>query len=277
MWILLPPALLVAGIIVFLLSSYSPLSSRYQQLTAEKAEDAAAVSAVFTETDISGLPLPVQRYFRYCGYLGTPKMSSMRAFFEDVDFVLSESRTIKIDYQQFNLVERPERLAYISSSLFGIPFEGLDSYENGKGSMKGVLAKGIPLFDQRGESMDRASLVTWLAECLLVPNAALQDFVKWEPIDDTHAKASIVWEGVSASGIFTFADSGELCAFRTGDRVAVDMNGNETKADWSAYLREYQSVGGILQPKNLQSVWHYSGGDCVYFNENASAVAIRYQ
>lgn len=68
-----------------------------------------------------------------------------------MDFVMSDKKTIKFDYKQYNLVERPERFALISSSLSGIPFEGLDSYENGKGSMKGMLAKVIPLFDQRGE------------------------------------------------------------------------------------------------------------------------------
>lgn len=277
MWILLSIALVAIGIVLFFLSPYSPTSAKYHRLIAEKIAAEAAVSEVFTEADIESLPLPVQRYFRYCGYLGTPKMSYMRAFLKNVDFVMSENRTIKIDYQQMNLVSRPDRFALISSSLWGIPFEGLDSFNMGKGSMKGTLAKVIPLFDQQGESMDRACLVTWLAECLMMPNAALQDFVTWEEIDDTHARAIIVWQGISASGVFTFADNGEFLSFRTSDRVAVDMDGNETIADWSAYLREYHSVNGILQPKIIQSAWHYQSGDCVYFNENKSEVIICYQ
>ncbi len=277
MWILLSAIFIVAIIAVLLLIPYSPAVSKYNHRMAEKIGTAAVMSDVFTETDIDGLPLPVQRYFRYCGYLGTPKMSHMRAFLKNVDFVMSKSKTIKIDYQQLNLVERPERFALISSSLSGIPFQGLDSYENGKGSMKGMLAKVIPLFDQRGESMDRSCLVTWLAECLLVPNAALQEFVKWEPMDDTHVKADITWKGVSVGGVFTFSASGEWVAFHTGDRVAVDMDGKETIADWSAYLSEYHSVNGILQPKVIQSAWHYRSGDCIYFNENGSGVTVRYQ
>lgn len=277
MWILASIVLVVIGIVLFFLSPYSPTSAKFQRLTAEKIAEEATVSEVFTEADIEGLPLPVQRYFRYCGYLGTPKMSYMRAFLKNVDFVMSESRKIKIDYQQMNLVSRPERFALISSSLWGIPFEGLDSFDKGRGRMKGTLAKVIPLFDQEGQSMDRASLVTWLAECLLVPNAALQDFVTWEEVDDTHARAVIAWQGVSAGGVFTFADNGQFLSFRTSDRIAIDMDGNETAADWSAYVYEYHCVGGILQPKIMQSVWHYPSGDCVYFNENESAATIRYQ
>jgi hypothetical protein len=142
--------------------------------------------------------------------------------------------------------------------------------------MKGTLAKVIPLFDQRGEKMNRACLVTWLAECLMVPNAALQDFVTWEPVDDTHAKATISWKGISAGGEFTFSKAGELVEFRTSDRTAVDMNGKETKADWSAYLNAYRRVNGLLQPEVIKSAWHYQEGDCVYFNQNDSAATIQY-
>ncbi len=278
MWIVGSSAIFVIlAVIVFFLVPFSPTSKQFGQVTLGKAATCAPASGAFTEADIAPLPLPLQRYFRYCGYLGTPKMSYMKASLHDVDFVMSKDKTIKIDYEQFNLVERPERYALISSSLFGVPFEGLDSFENGTGRMKGTLAKVIPLFDQQGDQMDRACLVTWLAESLMLPNAALQDLVKWEAVDDTHAKACISWEGISASGVFAFDKTGELLSFLTDDRVAMGMDGKETKAEWSALYRAYQRVNGILQPKVIQSVWHYAEGDCVYFNENEAAVAIRYE
>ncbi|MDX9871066.1 MAG: hypothetical protein RBT41_01450 [Clostridia bacterium] len=277
MWVAIITAfILILGIAIFLSLPFSPAKAGFQSITREKIKEAVQTTDVFKEADIAGLPFPLQRYFRYCGYLGTAKMAYMRAELTDVDFVMSDTQTIKIDYQQFNLVERPERFALISSSLAGIPFEGLDSFEKGKGSMQGKLAKIIPLFNQRGESMDRACLVTWLAECLMAPNAALQDFIEWEPIGDTSVKAKITWEGISAGGIFTFAPSGEALSFRTGDRVAVGMDGKETQADWSAVYSEYHAVKGLLQPKIIQSVWHYQTGDCIYFNQNEAPVEFHY-
>lgn len=277
MWIFLLIILAILCIIIFFCIPYSPISATYHRIVREKISAEPSVSGVFTEKDIEKLPLVLQKYFHYCGYLGTPKMSYMKAFFKNVDFVMSPGKTIKINYQQLNMVSRPERFALITSSLFGIPFEGLDSFDKGGGSMKGILAKIIPLFNQCGESMDRASLVTWLAECLLVPNAALQDFITWEEVDSTHTEGIVSWKRISASGIFTFTEDGELLSFRTSDRVAVDMQGKETEADWSAYFRNYHTVNGILQPGILQSVWHYQDGDVIYFNKNESAVDIRYQ
>lgn len=267
---------LIFGIIIFFNIPYSPAKAEFKKIIYEKSKESSDTADLFAEPDILLLPAPLQKYFRYCGYIGTPKMAFMSASLTDVDFVMSDTKTIKIGYKQFNLVERPERFALITSSLMGIPFEGLDSFENGNGSMKGKLSKIITLFNQRGEKMNQACLVTWLSECLLVPNAALQSFVTWKPVDDTHADAEIVWEGISAKGRFTFADSGELLSFRTGDRVAVDMDGNETIADWSAYFSEYHPVDGILQPKIIKSVWHYQSGDCVYFNQNEAPVKFSY-
>ena len=47
-------------------------------------------------------------------------------------------------------------MALIDSSMFGIPFEGYDYYQNETGGMKGVIAKAITLFDQTGADMDKA-------------------------------------------------------------------------------------------------------------------------
>lgn len=268
--------ILSAAAAALLIIPFSPTGAEFKNTVDEKAGTYTA-SGMFTEEDIIGLPLPVQRYFRYCGYLGTIKMSYMKAALNNVDFFMSRDKIIKIDYEQFNLTERPERYALISSRLFGIPFEGLDSYYNGEGSMKGVFAKFVKLFDQKGESMDRACLVTWLAESLMVPNAALQSFVEWESVDETHARAKVSWEGIYAEGMFSFDKSGELIEFRTKDRAAVDMDGKETKAEWSAFFLDYHLVDGILQPGVIQSVWHYNDGDCIYFNQNRSEIKIRYQ
>lgn len=251
---------------------YSRTRSEFSHHANSLAADTAADNDVFKEQDIAGLPLPVQKYFRYCGYIGTPKMSSMKASFTDVDFVLDKNKQVKIDYTQYNFVDRPNRIAYIDSSMYGIPFEGLDAYIDGHGSMKGVLAKSITLFDQTGPAMDKASLVTFLSECLLVPNAALQGYIIWEAVDNLHAKATISYYGITASGMFTFNENGEALAFTTDDREAVTTDGRSEKVRWSAILQDYKENGGIRKPTVLQAIWHYDDGDQIYFNSRDAVI-----
>lgn len=222
---------------------------------------------VFREEDIAGLPVSVQRYFRYCGYLGTPKMSYAKIDYQDVDFSFGKDKPIiKIDYTQYNFVNKPNRIAYIDSSMYGIPFEGLDSYIDGSGSMKGVIAKLHTLFHQTGAAMDKSSLVTFLSESLLVPDAALQDYMVWEAIDDLHAKATITYYGISTSGIFTFDEKGEMVSFTTDDREAASIDGTSEKVRWSVVCKEYKEINGIKKPTVFRAIWHYDDGDLVYFN-----------
>lgn len=272
MGIFLGVIIVIVGLIVIFFNIPYSKTTREFNITINREKQAIAINneneqQYFTEADIADLPAPVQKYFRYCGFIGTPKMSYMKVAFNNVDFSLGRGKsTIKVDYTQYNIVNKPIRIALIDSSMFGVPFQGIDSYIDGKGSMKGVIAKLITLFDQRGEDMDRASLVTFLSESLLAPDAALQDYVTWEEIDDLHAKATISCYGTSASGIFTFNEKGEMTSFTTEDREAISMDGKREQVTWTAIISDYEDHNGIKQPTTLQAVWNYDEGDLLYFD-----------
>ncbi|CAH8716328.1 hypothetical protein M5W83_02000 [Paenibacillus thiaminolyticus] len=269
-------AVIVIGIIIFFNIPYSKTRAEFDQTLAEKIGNSNPSEAVFTYDEIETLPIPVKRYFEYSGYIGTPKMTYMKAVFKDVDFILSPDQPgLTIDYTQYNFVSVPERIAFIDTSMYGIPFQGFDSYVNGVGSMKGVIAKGITLFDQRGEEMDKACLVTFLAESIVMPSAALQNYITWEAIDDTHTRATISYYGISASGVFTFSENGEALSFTTNDRTLVSTDGTKQQVAWSAMFGNYQTINGIKQPTHLQAVWHYKHGDLIYFDSNHFEIEYR--
>lgn len=254
-------------ILIWFYIPYSPSQAEFTKLANYQIGKTEAPGGIITSEDIAALPLAVQKHFQYCGYIGKTKMVNMNIHFNDVDFVLSPDKPkLKIKYTQYNSVEKPERIAYIDTSLYGIPFEGIDAYQNGKGSMKGVIAKTVTLFAQKGEALDQASLVTCLAESLFLPTMALQDYISWEEIDETHAGAVINYYGTSASGIFTFDDKGAMISFTTNDREYTDTQGNSQKVKWSAVCGDYKEVDGIKFPSNLKAVWHFAAGDLVYFD-----------
>ncbi|MGE5397499.1 MAG: DUF6544 family protein [Chitinophagales bacterium] len=260
--------LIVLGIIaIFFRMPCSNTKTEFNAIVNDLIAKTSHVEDTFKEEDIAGLPLPVQQYFRYCGYIGMPKMSHIKIVYQDVDFSFGKNKpTKKIDYTQYNFVNKPNRVAYVDSRMYGIPFEGLDSYIDGAGSMKGIIAKQFTLFHQTGRVMDKSSLVTFLSESLLVPNAALQDYIVWEAVDDLHAKATINYYGVSASGIFTFNEKGEMLSFTTDDREAVSTDGTSEKVKWSVVCKEFREINGIKKPTVFQAIWNYKDGDLVYFN-----------
>jgi hypothetical protein len=266
MLIIIGILIIFAGITtVFFNIPCSKTKTEFNEMAKTISAKAYNAEGVFREEDIAGLPAPVQKYYRYCGYIGTAKMSYITITYYDVDFIFDKNKPLKIDYVQYNFAEEPDRIAYIDSSMYGIPFEGLDSYVDGAGSMKGVIAKLFTLFHQTGKTMDKSSLVTFLSENLFIPSAALQDYIVWEAIDGSHAKATISYYGISAGGVFTFNDQGEMLSFITGDREASSTDGTSEKVKWSVVCGDYEEINGIKKPTLFQAVWHYNDGDLVYF------------
>ena len=260
-------------VIIFFNVPSSKTKTEFDRIVTVLITGADHKESIFREEDIAGLPAPVQRYFTYCGYIGTPKMSYIKINYQDVEFLFDKDKPIKIDYTQYNFANKPNRIAYIDSSMYGIPFEGLDTYFGGRGSMKGVLAKLFTLFDQTGTVMDQSSLVTFLSEILLIPSTALQDYIKWEAIDDLHTKATMSCYGISVSGIFTFNENGEMLSFETNDRSAATTDGSSETIKWSVLCNEYTDINGIKRPTVFQAVWHYDSGDLVYFDGKGTITA----
>lgn len=273
--------LILAGLVLVWFSiPYSPVKSEFQKdvdtLISEnqvETEDDA-----FAEKDFSNLPVAIQKYIQGCGYIGTPKMSYLKMEYHDVDFAQGKNGpALKIDYTQYNFVDKPCRLARIDSSMFGIPFEGYDSYQNGIGGMKGVIAKAITLFNQTGVDMDKACLATFLAESLFAPAILLEDYITFEEIGTHKIRATITYGGQAASGIFTFNERYEMISFTTNDRAAAGTDGSMEYIPWSAICNDYQlASNGIKYPTKFQAVWNYPEGDFVYFDGVISEISYGY-
>lgn len=271
---------LIGTILIWLYIPYSPVKNSFQNDigTLVSENQLQTNCEVFTEEDFAALPVAIQKYIQSCGYIGTPKMSYLKMEFHDVDFMQGRAGpALKIDYTQYNFVNKPCRMALIDSSMFGIPFEGYDYYQNGTGGMKGVIAKAITLFDQTGADMDKACLVTFLAESLFAPTILLQDYITFEEISDYEVRATITYGGQTASGIFTFNKQYEMISFTTKDRAVAGTDGSMEYVPWSALCGDYQIIAnGIKYPSKFQAVWNYPDGDFIYFDGVISEVSYGY-
>ncbi len=262
--------LIVGAFVTWFHIPFSPVKKQFQNdVTTLLNENRLSVdNKVFSENDFSLLPIAIQKYIEHCGYIGTPKMSYLKMEYHNVDFSQGKNGpTLTIDYTLYNFVHEPCRMAFIDSSMFGIPFEGYDYYQNGTGGMKGVIAKAITLFDQNGAAMDQACLATFLSESLFAPSILLQGCITFEEINDFEIQAAISYKGQTASGIFTFNEQYEMISFTTNDRAVTGTDGSIEYVPWSAICSDYQlSHNGIKYPTKFQAVWNYPEEDFVYFD-----------
>ena len=229
---------------------------------------------VFTTDEFESFPVAIQKYIENNGYIGKRKMNLVRMEYHDVAF--SQGRNgpnLTIDYTQYDYAANPDRLALIESSMFGIPFQGYDYYLDGRGGMKGVIAKLITLFDQTGEDMDRACLATFLAECMFVPTVLLQDYICFEEISEYQVKATITAYGQTVSGTFTFNEDYEMVSFSTNDRAVTGSDGTVEYVPWTAVCDSYEiGADGINHPTSFQAIWNYQDGDFIYFDGAISSI-----
>lgn len=255
---------------------YSPLKDDFStdNKTLKEKSILYKDNEVFKETDFEATPSAIQKYIANAGYIGTKKMNSLHMEYLDVDFKQGKNGpSLKIDYIQNNYVKEPARMALTLSSMFGIPFQGYDYYSDGVGGMKGVIAKLLTLFDQKGLEMDVACLATFLAESMFFPSVLLQDYISLEEINDHQVKATITFREQKASGIFTFNEKYEMTSFTTKDRAVVNTDGTTENVPWTAACDRYVTgADGIKRPTTFKAIWNYSDGDFIYFDGQISRI-----
>ena len=275
MWVLITAGALVAAAVIFLATPYSGTLSDFERDVKRHAGRFTPKSDVFTEEELAALPEPVRRHFAVCGYTGRPKMTSMSATMKAVPlFDSADKPPMIVDYNLRSFADEPVRLAYIKTSMYKIPFEAYDSYQNGVGFMKGVLGKGLTVFDHRGPGMDKSQLLTWLGECFLIPSSVVSGYISWEPVDEHHAKAIVTHSGMTCGGVFTFSEQGFVESFRTSERERTNNDGSMERQDWSTVYGDWQEKDGVFLPNSIKVIWHEAAGDLDYFD--ASGFEINY-
>lgn len=257
----------VVSIIIYLLIPYSPVKMAYWNTVEKFTKEYQLSKNIITEDDLKELPDVLQKYFINNGYVGIKSASAVVFDFKNADFSMGINKpNVKIDYLVYDYVMEPTRVAFIDSKMYGIPFQGIDICKDGKGSMKGVIAKHIKLFETDFVFIDSS----YLAECLMHPSLALQDNITYKPIDDYSVEATIKKNDAETTGIFYFNENYEMISFEVDKRYCSDTN---TYEKWSAITTDYKEINGVNVPTKFQAIWHYDSGDLIYFDSNGMEIS----
>jgi hypothetical protein len=259
----MPLALLIAAsIVAFVLALLGAAEYRWQSRTSAALDclarsSAAPPAARYSETELEGLPAPVARYFRAVLTPGQPMIS--RARIEQRGIFLTRAPDT---WQPFTAVEhfvtRPGGFLWDARIRMapGVAVRVRDSFVEGTGSMVGSVMGLVPVIRVEGTpDIAAGALHRYLAELAWLPTALLpSQGVKWAPIDDTSARATLTVGSTTVQLDVSFGADGLMARAYTPER-ARDVNGRGVPTPWQGRFTRYERRGSMLIPVSGEVEW----------------------
>jgi hypothetical protein len=195
------------------------------------------------------LPAPVQRYFAYVFPRGVPDYALVRLE-QAGDFrrPLTESFSPTTAEQVIAATTPVMVFSATTPILPGVWARAFDFFADGKMQMKARILSTLTVVDEaETPELNAISLRRWLLESALYPRALLPGGpVRWEPVDDTRARAIVEQDGVQASLIAHFDAEGRMT------RMTAEADGDLTTpyhgSGEDVTRSDYQEVGGQMIP-----------------------------
>lgn len=220
---------------------------------------------IITAKDLTGLPQNVQRWLEYTGVIGKEDIVSAHLVQKAEMRLEIDKPWLPVEADQYFTMKEPGFIwtADIKAAPF-IHISGRDKYEMGRGHMSIKLLSLFPVADSKGKEIDQGTLLRYLAETVWFPTAALSNYLTWEEIDRNNAKVTMTYGEVTASGVFTFNEEGQVVKFEA-ERYG-EFNGESRIETWSIPMREYKEFEGIKIPTKGEITWKLETGDFNWFN-----------
>jgi hypothetical protein len=226
--------------------------------------------ARFDLPELEGLPPPLQRYFRAVLTDGQPIIAAATIEMTGTMNMSATGEQWKpFTSRQRVVTRRPGFLWDAQVSMFpGLPAHVEDSYIAGHGRL---IAKVLGLFtvaDSQGEGeIARGEFMRYFAESPWYPTALLPgQGVRWEAVDDTSAKATLIDGPITLTLLFRFNDAGLIASVRAEARGArPGEDGVMVMLPWDCALSDYRPQGGMLIPMTGEAAWVRPEGRKVYF------------
>jgi len=221
-------------------------------------------TGILAESDIAHLPAPVQKYLRYTGSVGKPKVKNFRAEFIGGIRSNPGDDYMKVSSVQYNFYEKPARFFYMTASKMGLPAAALHIYQNITATFRVKLLNWFKVVDAKGEKMTQGETVTVFNDmCFIAPATLIDKRIEWESIDHLTVKAGYTNENIKISATLYFNEKGELINFISSDRYHIDGK-NYYNYPWSTPVSDYKEINGYLLPSKTKLIYATPNGDFTY-------------
>lgn len=235
-----------------------------------------ASTEYFDPQELDGLPRPVARYLRSVVPPGTPIIRAVDVIHRGT-FNLSESgaRWRPFTSRQRVVTRRPGFLWDGRVSLLpGLTVHVHDAYVDGEGILEPAVLGLFTLMNLRGrEAVARGELMRFFAEAPWYPTALLpSQGMRWEPIDEQSAHATMVDGVLTLSMTFHFGADGLIDVIRADDRGRT-VQGKIVPTPWEGRMFNYQTRDGMLIPAEGEVAWLTAQGRRPYWRGTIREVA----
>jgi hypothetical protein len=208
------------------------------------------------------LPEPVYRYFLHVLNVPQPYLSYVRLRHFGKFKTSVNAQWSNINGEEYFTVANPGFIWKGKTRMF----MAIDSFVEGKGSLKVFFLSAFRIVHGSGKKFTQGELLRWLGESVWFPTALLPgDSLRWEPIDDNHAKLLFNHNNVEVYYIVTFNENHEIMMLET--RRYMDGKKLQT---WIGKLSDYEIRNGVLIPTTMEAIWKVDGQEFSYavFNLN---------
>ncbi len=225
----------------------------------ELARPTMGPPVLYEDPATEGLPEPARRLLRWSIEEGTPRARSVEIRMEGT-ITLDPARG-PIPMEAIQILAPPEGFIWSARTSGGLMrIRGFDRFSNGEGEMRWKLFGVIPVVRARGADVTRSAAARLAMEGLLVPawlvpRGDAPSGVRWEGVDDTHARYRVVIGGEEV--VTTVAIDEEGRPLRAWAERWNEGRYERFGVEFSGEIRS----GGYRIPARVQAGWRLGEPD----------------
>lgn len=257
--------LLVPILVAALGSAPWSFRARYEHDIADGLHQPVGAPNLVTEADIAHLPAAVQRYLRFTGAVGKPRVQNYRLRFGGALRNGPDDKWMPMVAQQQSFVSPPARLFFVEGAMLGVPFDAYHRYVGPEATFQVRAASLVTMVDAHGAEMNHSETVTLFNDMFLLAPATLIDpEITWEELDPLTVRATWTNAGNTVSAVVSFDSAGALTNFVSDDRARTVDGKHYERLRWSTPVSGWHDIDGRRLFGSGNAAWELDGKEFTY-------------
>lgn len=224
--------------------------------------------ATYDARELDGLPAPVQRYFRKTLRDGQPMIAAVTVEHTGT-FNMGEKSD---NWKKFASRQRviAQRRGFLWDARVavapGVSAHVHDAFVAGEGILHATAFGLVTIMSLRGtREVAEGELMRFFAESAWYPTALLpSQGVRWDAVDDSSARATLVDGDIALTMLFTFDDAGLIVSVRAEARGRT-VGSTVVPTPWEGRWSDYEVRDGMLVPLSGEVAWILPEGPKPYW------------